>query len=142
MIQFTTISARYVPSAVYRSGRYAFISIWIMVTKPAIITMYAGIRTLSGITLRSADIAMLEQIRTIAAAIPILSASDTEAVTARVGQVPRTSTNTGFYLMKPFNIMESLLCFSILLSLLYCVESCCHVSGCRFNSVCCEGAAG
>ena len=38
--------------------------------------------------------------------------------------------------------MESLLCFSILLSLLYCVESCCHVSGCRFNSVCCEGAAG
>ena len=44
--------------------------------------------------------------------------------------------------MKPFNIMESLLCFSILLSLLYCVESCCHVSGCRFNSVCCEGAAG
>lgn len=44
--------------------------------------------------------------------------------------------------MKPFNIMESLLCFSISLSLLYCVECCGHVCGGGLYSVCCEGAAG
>ena len=45
---------------------------------------------------------MFEQSRTTVAAAPIPSALVTLVEVARVGQVPRTSTRTGFSLIKPF----------------------------------------
>ena len=102
MIQFTTIRGRNTPKAASRAGTNAFTSIWTIVTKDAIITTYAGIRTLSGMTFLKAEIAMFEQTRTIVAAIPIPIALTIEVDVARVGQVPRTSLKTGFSRRSPF----------------------------------------
>ena len=72
-----------------------------MVTKEAITTMYAGMRALEGITLRRAEMAMLEQISTMVAAMPMPTPLTTEVEVASVGQVPSTSRSTGFSRKKP-----------------------------------------
>ena len=64
--------------------------------------MYAGIRTLSGIILRHAEITKLEQIRTTVAAAPIPKALIALVLTAKVGQVPSTKRKTGFSFKIPF----------------------------------------
>ena len=61
---------------------------------------------------------MLEQMSTAVAAKPMPMAAETEVEMARVGQVPSTSTSTGFSLMRPRIKMDSLECF-ILSTLLY-----------------------
>ena len=58
-------------------------------------------RTLSGMTLRSAEMTMFEQSRTAVAASPMPRAFEMLVEVASVGQVPRTSTSTGFSLMMP-----------------------------------------
>ena len=65
------------------------------------IVMKAGIRTLSGITLRSNEITALEPISTSVAAAPIPRPLKACVVTANVGQVPNTRRSTGFSLIKP-----------------------------------------
>ena len=85
-----------------RSGANALTSICTTVTKPAMIVMYAGIRTLSGMNFRSAEITALEQISTAVAATPMPMALNAEVVTARVGQVPSTRQRTGFSFTIPF----------------------------------------
>ena len=52
-------------------------------------------------TFRSAEIAMLERIRTTVAAMPMPNAAVTDVEMASVGHVPSTSTRTGFSLMRP-----------------------------------------
>ena len=102
IIQFTTISGKNIPSDLSIAGAKAFTNICTTLTKPAIIVIYAGMRTLSGIKLRSNDITALEQTSTIVAAMPIPKPFTAAVVTARVGQVPSTNRKTGFSLMMPF----------------------------------------
>src|SRR5690606_3039911 len=52
---------------------------------------------------------MLDIKRTKVVANPIPMAFSTEVVTAKVGQVPKTSTNTGFSLKKPLVTIDNLL---------------------------------
>ena len=63
--------------------------------------MKQGMRTLSGISLWSAEITMFEHTRTAVAASPMPRPVSTEVEVASVGQVPMTSTRTGFSLIKP-----------------------------------------
>ena len=102
MMQFTTISGKNIPSDLSIAGANAFTSICTTLTNPAIMVMKAGIRTLSGIKLRSNDITALEHTSTIVAATPIPMPFIAAVVTARVGQVPSTSRKTGFSLIMPF----------------------------------------
>ena len=66
-----------------------------MVTKVAIISTNAGIRTSLGITLLSSEIIILLQIRTKVTANPIPMPFIAAVVSARVGHVPRTSFKVG-----------------------------------------------
>ena len=72
-----------------------------METKVAIMTMNDGIRTLSGITFFKREMMALDISSTKVVAKPIPRAFFTEVVTAKVGQVPNTSTRTGFSLKNP-----------------------------------------
>ena len=72
-----------------------------MVTKPATMVMKAGMRTLSGMTLRSREITTLEQTSTKVVAAPMPMALEAAVVTARVAQQPNTRRSTGFSLMMP-----------------------------------------
>ena len=56
----------------------------------------------------SREITTLEQMRTKVAARPIPTPLMVELVTASAGQVPSTSTSTGFSLMMPFTRIFSL----------------------------------
>ena len=67
-----------------------------MVTRDATITMYAGIRTRSGITLRKADIIILENIKTTVVESPIPIPLTADVVTARVGHIPSIRIKVGF----------------------------------------------
>ena len=62
----------------------------------------AGMRTLSGIILRSSEIARFEHTSTSVAERPIPMPFIAAVVTANVGQVPSTSRRVGFSLMSPF----------------------------------------
>ena len=64
---------------------------------------------------RRAEMAILEQIRTTVAAMPIPKAATTEVEMAKVGQVPSTSTRTGFSLIRPLRKICSLLIFVLLI---------------------------
>ena len=66
-------------------------------------------RTESGMTLRRREMNTLEQMSTMAAAKPMPMAVDTEVVVARVGQVPSTSTSTGFSFKMPLKTKERFL---------------------------------
>ena len=72
-----------------------------MVTKPATMVMNAGMRTLSGMTLRSREITTLEHTSTKVVAAPMPMALEAAVVTAKVAQQPRTRRSTGFSLMMP-----------------------------------------
>ena len=101
MMQFTTISGMYTPSAAERLGRYACIKNCTTVTRDATITIYAGIRTPFGITFRNAEIKRFERIRTTVVDNPIPNPFIADEVTASVGHIPSISTNVGFSFMIP-----------------------------------------
>ena len=102
IIQFTTISGMYTPKDLFKDGMYACNNNWINVTKDATITMNAGIRTLSGITLRSSEINTLDNTSTAVVVSPMPNPLMADVVTARVGHIPNIITNVGFSVMIPF----------------------------------------
>ena len=67
----------------------------------------------SGMMLRSREMNTLEHSSTASAARPIPTAPSTVPVVARVGQVPRMSTRTGFSFRMPFISTCILLSFLI-----------------------------
>ena len=73
-----------------------------MVTNAATITINAGMRTLSGITLRSAEIMALDRINTAVVVSPIPRPFMADDVTASVGHIPSIITNVGFSVIIPF----------------------------------------
>ena len=102
MMQFTTISGMKMPRLSYKSGRYACIRSCTIVTNVQMITMNAGMRTWSGMNLRSIEIAALEPISTNVAAAPMPRPFSAQVVTASVGHVPSTSRKVGFSVITPF----------------------------------------
>ena len=77
-----------------------------MVTKPAMMTMYAAMRMLPGITFRRAEISTLEQIRMMVTEMPMPRPLNRLVVMARVEHIPSSCTKTGFLYSRP-----SLNCF-------------------------------
>ena len=75
------------------------------VTKPAMTTIKAGIRTASGMSRFKRDIITLEQISTKVVASPILSPLMADVVVAKVGHIPRRRTKVGFSVMIPLVIV-------------------------------------
>src|SRR5690554_6456855 len=73
-----------------------------MVTKVAMITMKAGIRTLSGIKSFTSATTMLAMINTKVVASPIPKPFMAEEVTPRAGHIPSKRVKTAFSLKKPF----------------------------------------
>ena len=90
IMQLTTISGTNIPSDWESAGKYAFKSISIIDTNVAIITMYAAILILFGITFLTSEITKFEHIRTNVAERPIPIELLTEVVTAKVGHIPRS----------------------------------------------------
>ena len=82
-------------------------TIWTMVTKVAMMTMKAGIRTLSGMTLLRSEITMFDIISTKVVAKPMLIPLMADVVVASVGHIPSTSTHVGFSLIRPFLIISA-----------------------------------
>ena len=119
-IQLTTISGRKTPSASSSAGINALIRSCTIVTNDAITTIYAGILTLEGITLRRSEITMLEQSKTIVTEMPIPMALTIDVLVASVGHVPRTSLNTGFSAIRP--LVNS--CLSVFFSAIYRTSFC------------------
>jgi hypothetical protein len=72
-----------------------------MVTKVAMTTMNAGIRTLSGMRFLRREITTLEHKSTNVVAKPIDIPLIAEVVVASVGHMPSTKTMVGFSLRKP-----------------------------------------
>jgi hypothetical protein len=66
------------------------ISISIIVTKEAIITMYEGILILSGMNFLTREIVMFDIARTAVVASPMPRPFSALVVVARVGHIPRT----------------------------------------------------
>ena len=106
MMQLTTISGINMPSACDKSGRNALSSMSIIVTKDAMMMMYAGMRTLSGMTLRSRLMNRFEKISTAVTARPMPMPLKRLVVMARVEHIPSSCTRTGFLVSRP-----SLNCF-------------------------------
>ena len=77
-----------------------------MVTKPAIMVMYAAMRMLSGMIFRSREINTLEQIRIIVTEMPMPRPLNRVVVMAMVEHMPSSWTSTGFWVSSP-----SLNCF-------------------------------
>jgi hypothetical protein len=71
------------------------------VTNDAMTTIYAGIRTLSGIRFFNKAITMFEHIKTNVVASPIDIPLSADEVVPKVGHIPRRRTNVGFSLTKP-----------------------------------------
>ena len=89
------------PRASYKNGRYACSTISTTVTKEAIITINAGILTLSGMIFRSREIIALLSASTTIVVSPMPSPFMAEVVTASVGHMPSISTSVGFSLKIP-----------------------------------------
>ncbi len=102
MIQFTTISGIYTPRALFSAGRYACSTSCTIVTNEATTTMNAGIRTRSGMMLRSAEISILDRISTTVVDTPMPMALIALDVTANVGHIPSIITKVGFSFIIPF----------------------------------------
>ena len=81
------------------------------VTNPAMTVIKAGMRTLSGMTLRSREMTPLEHTSTKVVAAPMPMALEAAVVTARVAQQPSTSRSTGFSFTMPLVNSWSRLCF-------------------------------
>ena len=64
-------------------------------------TIYAGSRTWSGITLRTRETTRLDMMRTAMVETPMPSALMAEVVTANVGHMPSMSTRVGFSRITP-----------------------------------------
>lgn len=77
-------------------------SISTRVTKVAMMRTYAGMRTLSGMTLRRRETNALEHTNTTVAASPIPSPLNALVEMASVGHIPSTSLNTGLEAKMPF----------------------------------------
>jgi hypothetical protein len=90
------------PKALYKSGTKACITISIIVTKVAIITIKTGMRMILGTILRIDEIITLLNVKTKVKAKPIANPFIAEEVTAKVGHIPKTNTNTGFSFNIPF----------------------------------------
>ena len=101
-IQLTTISGINNPSASNRAGTYACMDSSTMVTKEAMITMKAGILTLSGIKflIRETTRLLITSTKRVASPIPIPLIA--LVVVPSVGHKPRKRTNTGFSFINPF----------------------------------------
>lgn len=100
-IQFTTISGIKIPKLSARAGKYAFITISTIVTKVAITTIKAGIRTRSGMKFLKMEMTIFEQINTNIVANPILIPLIAELVVANAGHIPNNKTKTGLSLITP-----------------------------------------
>ena len=100
--QFTTMSGMNNPRLSYNEGRYACMQSCNKVTKEAIMTMNAGIRTLSGTTFFSKEMTAFEQIKTKVVHKPIPIPLIADVVVPKVGHIPSKRQNTGFSLMIPF----------------------------------------
>ena len=135
IIQFTTISGIKIPSDSYRLGIYACRSSCTIVTREATITIYAGIRTRSGIIFRNAEINKLEKTRTAVVDSPMPTPLMAVVVTARVGHIPSIRTKVGFSLIIPlykrsthlFMTSYLLLCQAVLYIVncpVYCTSYC------------------
>ena len=79
-----------------------------MVTKAAITTTYAGIRTLSGIKSLMAAIATLEHISTNMVDSPIPIPLMAEVVVPNVGHMPNRRTKVGFSVIIPLSMIFNL----------------------------------
>ena len=77
-----------------------------IVTKLAITTINAGIRTLSGMILRSREIITLLNANTTVVVRPIPKPFMAEVVTAKVGHIPSISTKVGFSFNKPLRSLS------------------------------------
>ena len=75
----------------------------IIVTKDAMMMMYAGMRTLSGMMLRSRLMNRFEKISTAVTARPMPMPFMPDVVMASVGHMPSISTNVGFSQIRPFS---------------------------------------
>lgn len=106
--QFTTMSGMNNPRLSYNEGRYACMQSCNKVTKEAIMTMNAGIRTLSGTTFFNRDITALEHIKTNIVQSPIPIPLIADVVVPNVGHIPSNRQKVGFSLMIPFIIILSL----------------------------------
>ena len=102
-IQFTTISGINKPKLSEIAGAHAFKHNSTIVTNEAMITMYAGIRTLSGINFFTSEITVFEHNSTLAVARPIPMPLIAEVVVASVGHIPSRRTNVGFSFKMPLN---------------------------------------
>ena len=72
-----------------------------IVTKVAMMSTNAGMRTLSGMTFRKRETNTLEQISTNVTAAPMPIPFIASVVSASVGQVPSTSLKVGFEVITP-----------------------------------------
>ena len=91
---------------------YAFNKSSTTVTNEAMITINAGIRTLSGIIFRSMEINILLSARTTIVVSPIPRPLMADVVTARVGHIPSINTKVGFSKTIPFTRRsDTLFCF-------------------------------
>ena len=89
------------PRASYKKGIKPSRRSSTMVTKEAITTINAGIRTLSGMIFLSKEIITLLSARTTIVVSPIPRPFIAEVVTARVGHIPSIRTKVGFSLIRP-----------------------------------------
>ena len=80
-----------------------------MVPNVALITMKAGIRTLSGIKFLTIEIATLEQISTNRVESPIPKPPMAEVVVPKVGHMPNRRTKVGFSFIIPLKSIFVLL---------------------------------
>jgi hypothetical protein len=107
--QFTTMSGMNNPRLSYNEGRYACMQSCNKVTKEAIMTMNAGIRTLSGTTFFSKEMTAFEQIKTKVVHKPIPIPFMADVVVPKVGHIPRTNTKVGFSFRIPLVTNPNLL---------------------------------
>ena len=92
----TTIRGINTPSDSDKLGRYACSSRSTIVTNPAITTIYDAMRILLGITFRSAEMAIFEQIRMIVTETPMPMPLNSVVVMAIVEHMPSSCASTGF----------------------------------------------
>ena len=92
-------------------------SIWMIVTNEAMMTMNAGMRTLSGMMFFTSEITRFERISTAIVARPIPIPFSAEVVVPSVGHIPSTSTNVGLLRTMPLKIICNLFILTSFLSL-------------------------
>ena len=118
--QFTTINGINNPKLSYNAGKYACIHSCNTVTKEAIITMKAGILTLSGTRFFNNEIAILLNIKTNIVHNPIPIPFIAEVVVPSVGHIPNSKQKVGFSFIMPFiTILNLFIALFVLLFLIF-----------------------